>query len=372
MPAARAVAERYLYETRRAFRSDGLIYLTLAVYLVVGAAYVLLQGGMLMGAIDIYARACAVTYCVILPFIVLVIGIAKITHRLDGRRALAYRAMFAPRRVARFIAGTALMTLVLVPFESMFASVKSAFSDGSFPYDKLAADIDKTIHFGHAPAKYLLSLAKSEWLLRAVESNYDVLWFIVCFGIIYWVAISPRADGVRLRYCASFFFVWVLVGNVAAALFPTAGPAFYGLVTDDPQRFEQLRQFLDSSAGWFSSAADEQHYLWSLHAAGVSGFGSGISAFPSMHVALISLNALFAAEVNRRLGIIAWCYVALILVSSIYLGWHYAIDGYVAIVLAIAIYWGVRRAMPFIHRLADGPLVPGMRPVEPGDAAAAG
>jgi membrane-associated phospholipid phosphatase len=125
---------------------------------------------------------------------------------------------------------------------------------------------------------------------------------------------------------------------------PTAGPAFYSLVTGDPDRFHKVRDFVGTTAGTFSSAADEQRYLWALHLAGSDGFGSGISAFPSMHVALISLMAMFATEHNRRLGIAAWVYVAFIVASSTYLGWHYAVDGYAAIILVAMVYWAVRSA----------------------------
>jgi hypothetical protein len=348
-------AKLYLSETIAAIRSDAIIYVTLIAYLLAGAAYVLSTGAMLMGALDIYVRTCFQTYCVLLPFAVLIAGITRITHRLDRRRSLAYRAMFSPRRVARFIAGTLVMMLALAPFESMFASIKSAFSGGGFGYDEAIADFDKLIHFGHAPVKYLLSVAQNELLLRVIEFNYDVLWFVLCFGVLYWVVISPRAEGIRLRYCATFFFVWVIVGNVVAGMFSSAGPAFYHLVTGDAQRFATLRTFLESTAGSFSSAADTQHYLWSLHEAGLSGFGSGISAFPSMHVALITMNALFVGQHSRKLGWIAGGYAFFIMVSSVYLGWHYAADGYAAVLLTFGIYFAVKRALPWLRSLGWRP-----------------
>jgi hypothetical protein len=333
--------DEYFRQTIAAIRADAAVYATLVIYLVVGAAYVLANNGMLLGALDIYAHTCLVTYGMILPFIVLLTGIARITHHLDQRRFLAYRFMFGPRRVARFLAGTLLMMLVLLPFEAMFASIKTTISDHGFPYDKALADLDRSLHLGHGISWYLAPL-RIEPILRAVEFNYDVVWFVICFGILYWVAISPRAEGMRGRYLATFFLVWVVVGNIAAAMLPTAGPAFYGEVTGDPARFEKLREFVNSTAGWFSSAADEQRYLWALHTSGTSGFGSGISAFPSVHVALIAMNAFFVTEYSRRLALAAWAYVVLIMLSSVYLGWHYGVDGYVALGLAAAIYYPVR------------------------------
>jgi hypothetical protein len=40
----------------------------------------------------------------------------------------------------------------------------------------------------------------------------------------------------------------------------------------------------------------------------------------------------------------AFAYVALVVASSVYLAWHYAIDGYAAVAMTLVIYATVRRA----------------------------
>lgn len=65
-----------------------------------------------------------------------------------------------------------------------------------------------------------------------------------------------------------------------------------------------------------------------------------------MHVALITVVALFVSERSRAFGALAWIYVVFIVLSSVYLGWHYAIDGYAALVSVVALYWGLRWIMP--------------------------
>ena len=72
--------------------------------------------------------------------------------------------------------------------------------------------------------------------------------------------------------------------------------------------------------------------MWTLYERGQPGLGGGISAFPSVHVALITMNALFLASYSRVLGVLALAYVGFVLASSVYLGWHYAIDGYASII----------------------------------------
>jgi len=47
---------------------------------------------------------------------------------------------------------------------------------------------------------------------------------------------------------------------------------------------------------------------------------------------------------RKWLGWIFAVYLGLIQIGSVILGWHYAVDGYAAIILACLIWYGVRRA----------------------------
>ena len=335
-----AWAGRYLVEIAGAVRADILIYAAALLYLLAGAVYVLAAGRTVFAEYDLYVLGCVILCCVLLPYLAVVLATIRIVLAGTGRRRLAWRTIIAPPRVGRFVAGTLLMLVMLLFFEAMYTSVKTTFSAEGFPYDKLIADIDRTLHFGHAPS-YWLAFARSDWLLRIVETNYDGIWFPFWLITLYWFCTSPRAEQLRVRFVLTFMMVWVLIGNVVASIALTAGPALYGEATGDHQRFAKLEQFLDSTP---NSTSATQHYLWLLHQSGAGGLGSGISAFPSIHVAVTVCCALFIAEIDKRFGIAAWIYVAIIMLSSVYLGWHYAVDGYASIILTIAIYWAVRRA----------------------------
>jgi membrane-associated phospholipid phosphatase len=58
-------------------------------------------------------------------------------------------------------------------------------------------------------------------------------------------------------------------------------------------------------------------------------FASGISAMPSMHVAMATLFAIAGFRRSRLLGGIFTVYALTIWVASVHLGWHYALDGVV-------------------------------------------
>lgn len=331
-------------------RADAPLYLFIAVYTIVGLSILDLADASNQSAYAIYVGRWLLLFAFMLPAIALLLDYARLVHRVDRRRSLAGRHVFSVARLGRLFSGMVLLQ-AMVLFQGTFTSLKNVLPlwQGGFLHDGVQADIDRLLHFGVDPWRWLYRVGAHDWIRAVVEWNYNVLWFVVCFSALFYVATSPRAEGIRVRYLFSFMLVWIVLGNLLAGLFISAGPAFYGLVTGDEARFAEQLAFLARSADSPNSAASYQAYLWHLHATGEPGFGSGISAFPSVHVGLITLNALFFAERGRKLGIAAFVYVALIIASSVYLGWHYAIDGYVAVAVVLAIYFALRKlAVPLV------------------------
>lgn len=80
-------------------------------------------------------------------------------------------------------------------------------------------------------------------------------------------------------------------------------------------------------------------------------------AMPSMHVAIAVLLALFGWRLNRWAGAALTLFALLIMVGSVHLGWHYAVDGYVSAVVGIGIWYAVgwvqRRAKPSVGALTN-------------------
>ncbi|MDB5505479.1 MAG: hypothetical protein JWR75_117 [Devosia sp.] len=330
-------------ETLRCIYADGPIYGFVALYVIAGSAFVMARGQAPFGMLASYALTWTKLYLLAGPIIVLVLGIVRIIHQFNSRRQLAFRTMFSPRAISRFIAGTLLMMGALMPFVTTFSAVKSALpGPGGYLYDVLQADIDRFIHFGVDPWVWLYDVARFDMVLKLVEVNYNLLWMVLWHAIFFWVAISRRADGIRVRYAITFFASWILIGNIFAGFFLSAGPAFYGEVTGDFDRFARQFAWLNANSDGLTATVDFQGYLWHLYSEGAQGIGSGISAFPSMHVAVVTLNAWVIGEASPRWAGIAWVYVAFIVLSSTYLGWHYAIDGYASTLLATAIYWAIR------------------------------
>jgi hypothetical protein len=95
-------------------------------------------------------------------------------------------------------------------------------------------------------------------------------------------------------------------------------------------------------------AANEQFPVLTLHVQdlllqwyhqGERGLGSGITAMPSMHVAMAQLTWLGMRRVSRAAGWWFFAFFVVIWIGSVHLAYHYAVDGLVSVIATTAIWW---------------------------------
>ena len=333
------------------------IYAAVAAYALGASALITATDAERASAFASYIVVWPIAFFGLFPAIYALLVLLRILHRLNpGQgRLRALRRAFAVRHLSQFGTGLGLLGAMMV-FQGAFTTIKTALPlwNGGFPYDVLHANIDRALHFGTDPWRYLLAAAGDDVVRAGVEWNYNQGWFIFCYATLFVVCVSYATSGLRTRYLVCYMLVWIIVGNILAGLFLSAGPAFYGHVTGDSARFGEQLAFLAASGDSAHSATKVQTYLWHFYENETGGLGSGISAFPIMHIGLVTLNSLFISEASRRWGTAAFAYVGVVLVSSVYLAWHYAIDGYVAIAVTVAVYYAAKRA--FAVRASAAPL----------------
>lgn len=229
---------------------------------------------------------------------------------------------------------------------SSFSSFKGMIPQiNPFHWDASLARLDEALHGGIAPWRISHAVFGTPAATLAINFAYNawlfVMW-IFLFGHI--LPFAGRAG--RARYLLAFALCWIVVGSLVALALSSAGPVYYGRVTGLGDAFAPLMAslggidagFAEAGGYWRIWSLDTQETLWTNYTASSTTLGSGISAMPSMHLSMATLMALAAWRIDRRFGWLMAAYAALILIGSVHLGWHYAIDGYVAIALTIALW----------------------------------
>ena len=200
-----------------------------------------------------------------------------------------------------------------------------------FWLDAPLASFEATL-FGTDPYQLLDSMFGRATLV--VDRIYG-FWLPVQLVILFSVVAAPPSR-TKARALTAYAAAWFLIGVVAAALLSSAGPIFFDRAFGGV-RFGPLHQMLAThGARMVLSTSDA---MWSAYAAGRPGLVAGISALPSMHVAISLWILLVARDLAPRAVPLAAAYLAYIWIASVQLGWHYASDGLAGVAGMMALWW---------------------------------
>ena len=154
------------------------------------------------------------------------------------------------------------------------------------------------------------------------------------------------------QFVLAYTLLWTL-GGVAYLVMPADGPCFamllgasdvpaaahkwgfqYPIATDVPASYAETFRHAKI---WL--AKNYQHALWAtrwrfVYQGKLPDMFYGVAAMPSLHVAAVTMLAYYLARLSPWAGLIGIAYAAIIAVGSVFLQWHYAVDGYLGIVLA--------------------------------------
>lgn len=247
-----------------------------------------------------------------------------------------------------------LIPLISIPFiVGAFSSFKAMIPIlNPFHLNPLFEKIDRLLHFGVAPWEITHFLFRGEalnLLLQIAYNSWFALMWVFMFGHICW--LKNRSG--RVRYLLAFILCWIVIGSLFAFLLSSAGPCFYGRVYEGVDPYAPLmaqlhaihQPMVESGQHWSIWSLWVQDALWYNYTHNLQMLGSGISAMPSMHVSMAVLMALGAFRFSKLIGRIMTVYAVLILIGSVHLGWHYAIDGYLAAALTVLIWHFSGRAV---------------------------
>src|SRR5262249_19565391 len=328
------IGHRMWPELRRSMRAHSLFIAIVLVHL--GAALVIPP---LFGVAIPYSPTTYVTTMLALIVVALVVFLlfyaAALAIAVRPKNFWSYmwgelaQKVFTIERICLALPTVLFFPIMAATF-SYFKTAIPAFQP--FTWDARFAAWDRFLHGGYDPWRLLQPIVGHPFVTALLSDGYRV-WFGVTYCLLLWIMIDTRRPRLRMRYLLTFALSWILLGNMAATLLSSAGPAFFGRVTGLADPFVPLIDYLrEANKVAIVPAVEIQEMLWTWYKNGDTIVGAGISAMPSLHVGIAFSFFLLGQAISRPLGLLGPPYAAIILISSVHLGWHYAVDGYAAIV----------------------------------------
>ena len=282
----------------------------------------------------------------------------KLTARRNRTPTLTLWRMV--RRHRTWLLRGILLTFLALPLGRAFGAIKDAIP-GLMPFyaDPFLIELDRFLFFGADP--WQITHAVFGQAATVVVDRIYALWFFVMMAMLAWMAFT-RDQKLQVKGLLAINLAWALLGNVLAIALASVGPCFvhntYGRADFSPlmNRLHVIAEAEPLRALW---AMD---YLQRVQ--GTEAVGGGISAMPSLHVAIAFLFWLMCHEHLRSpwMKRLAAAYAIAIFVGSIHLGWHYATDGLVSIAGVWLIWRGTERFVNGVEALEVRRRIPG-RPV---------
>jgi hypothetical protein len=205
-----------------------------------------------------------------------------------------------------------------------------------FWLDMPLATAEQSLFGGHP---WLLLDRMVGWATAPLDWLYCT-WLPVQSLAMFLVMLA-RPSAAKSQALVAYIVAWLLLGVVAATLLSSAGPLFYDRLFGGSS-FASLDETLRARGAWVALA--ESDAMWASMATSHPGLVAGISAVPSMHVAISLWIFLTGRTMAPRAAKAAFLYFILIWLGSVQLGWHYASDG-LAGAIGMLLVWQLARTV---------------------------
>jgi hypothetical protein len=293
----------------------------------------------------------------------LVLAFASLGRAVVIPLVIALLVMMAMPALRRHLPDIGLALLGSVLLQVAFSLIKTSIPlVVPFYADAPLAALDAWMHAGQDPWAMLHDSSVAVSALWA-ERIYTLYWVYPALLFPLFLVVADRDEERRRRYLLLYAGSWVVIGNLIALAGSSVGPVYHDALLGG-DRFAALAGALDSSGIADSRIGTLQTLLWEARKTGGIQLGTGISAFPSMHVAIAAIMGLYMAERSRWLILPGLVCVLSVLHLSVFTGYHYAVDGYASVLLVALAAWALRRSpQPRLSGVALGPFrLPGAAP----------
>jgi hypothetical protein len=199
-------------------------------------------------------------------------------------------------------------------------------------YDRQLFDISRRLHFGYLPVVFFDALFTQPPFLRFMDVFYAVVYYaLFVFGTAAMFALLDSRY--RYRYGAAFVLMW-LTATIFYLVIPSWGPAFSATELVEP-----ALRYMPRTVWLQSQLYRELSALIKAPLAPRVAYLGGVAAFPSLHIAFMTLLAIASRHVARLAFVVAIVCLILMQIGSVITGYHFMIDGYAGMLIAAGSWW---------------------------------
>lgn len=340
-----------LVEARRALYENAPHAALIAGYVALSAFILPAIGHAIPYSIaSIYRLPVLLTVLYLSGTFLLAVGVDILWARRKPSDRATWRALYDRWFGTRRMVGTLIVLVTLPALLNVMVGYRQALTlVKPFTYDTAFMELDRWLHFGRHPWELLHPILGHPAVTVLIDRGYVYGWFSLLWATTIWQTVHGR-EPIRLQYLLSFAASWILLGTIVAIALSSAGPVYFGHVTGLPDPYAPLMAYLanvDAESPLWALANQER--LWETFRT-----WGGITAMPSMHLTITTAASLAAVRTRGWLVVIVGPLWLLMLLGSVHLGWHYAIDSYAGIVAAALIWYGCgRMARWWIERYGE-------------------
>jgi membrane-associated phospholipid phosphatase len=255
-----------------------------------------------------------------------------------------------PKRLSRLAVASVFLFLLLNTFGCWKLAIPRW---GGFGRELSVLEASRSIHGGVLAWDLLQPVLGHPFLTVLLDRVY-YSWLPVFVVVVIWQVVWREPEWERRRFLLAMTLTWLGLGVVAATVAASAGPIFIDRVLPGSGHYQEMFTYLAGvNEGVGLVTLEVRELLWTTYLEGQARPYQGISAFPSIHVSVAFLYVLALWRSHPRGRWLALAYAAAVAVSSIHLGWHYAVDAYAGVIGAAGCWflagWWVRRRNPGLH-----------------------
>jgi membrane-associated phospholipid phosphatase len=235
-----------------------------------------------------------------------------------SRVVLAFiRCYYAPLNLARGFMAYSIFGLALVAYLNLKPAIPIMNPDLN---DAILWNQDQWIS-GFGAVYHAIFEFNRPWLTRMLDDIYFQVFNLVGLTL----AVLYQTPPLFWRFSAALPLSFVLSLPVSIMV-PSLGPAFFR-----PELFSFTK---GTASARVMAALWDQYQAFKVDPVHTPvQVGNGIVAMPSLHITMVFLSVVFLQKAVPRLKGVLWGFLVLFFVSTVYLGWHYILDGLAGILL---------------------------------------